>query len=186
MMLVSKKDSGDQKLARSFAKQHRTCRAYGFRKDVIEKRQATIQKQMHRTIEALKGYMVKLEENARQWQPSFDPHLLSYAMDECVKKGQKRLRDEFDYKRKMITINMNDHYLIHSFYELQPTKEQVSSKRKRRSAERSFQHIFLFDLDRCNEKDMANDSGCFSNERKRRNSSKTYLSPTITVSYGSI
>ena len=122
-------------LARSFAKQHRTRRAYGIQKHVIEKRQMTIQNQMYRTIEALQGYMVKLEENARQWQPSLDSHVLSHAMDECVKKGQKRLRDEFDYKKKMITINMNDHYLIHSFYELQPTKEQVTSKRKRRSAE---------------------------------------------------
>ena len=114
-------------LARAFAKQHRTCRAYGLQKHTIEKRQATIQNQMQRTIEALQGSLEQLEENAQQWQPSFDPHIIAYAIDECVKNGQKRLRDEFEYKKKVLVINMDDHYLIHSFYELQPTKDQVSS-----------------------------------------------------------
>ena len=47
-------------------------------------------------------------------------------MDECVKKGQKRLVEEFNYKKKMIVINLNDHYLIRSFYYLQPNEESVS------------------------------------------------------------
>ncbi|CAF2794300.1 unnamed protein product [Rotaria sp. Silwood2] len=114
-------------LARAFAKQHRTCRAYGLQKHTIEKRQTTLQNQMQHTIEALQRSLEQLEENAQQWQPSFDPHIIAYAIDECVKNGQKRLRDEFEYKKKMLVINMDDHYLIHSFYELQPTKEQVSS-----------------------------------------------------------
>ena len=46
----------------------------------------------------------------------FDPNILSHALDEYVTKGQKQLKVEFDYKRKMIVINSNDHSIILSFY----------------------------------------------------------------------
>ena len=83
--------------------------------------------EFHRKIETLQKCLLQLEENARRWQPSVDPHLLSYAIDEFVKHKQKRLRKAFDYKKKMLTINASDHYLIRSFYGLQPNKEQVRS-----------------------------------------------------------
>ena len=83
--------------------------------------------QIHRTIQELQQYLLKLEENVRQYQPSFHPNIFfSHAIDEYVKKGQKRLKEEFDYKKKMIGIDSNDHYLIRSFYDLQPNEEQVS------------------------------------------------------------
>ena len=56
--------------------------------------------QIHRNIHELQQYLVKLEENARQWQPSFDPNILSHAIDEYVKRGQKRLVEDFNYKKK--------------------------------------------------------------------------------------
>ena len=117
-------------LLKSYAKEHNTCRAYSCLKHVIEKRQKLIMKQIHRTIQELQQYLLKLEANARQWQPSFDPNIFSHAIDEYVKKGQKRLKEEFDYKKKMIGIDSNDHYLIRSCYDLQPNQEQVSSERK--------------------------------------------------------
>jgi hypothetical protein len=114
-------------LLNNYAKQHNSCRAYGYLKHVIEKRQKSIMNQIHRTIGELQQYLLKLEEHARQWQPSFDANILSCAMDEYVKKGQQRFIEEFNYKKKMIVINSNDHYLIRSFYYLQPNEEQVSS-----------------------------------------------------------
>ena len=112
-------------LLNNYAKQHNTCRAYSYLKHVIEKRQKSIVNQIHRIIDELQQYLLKLEEYARQWQPSFDANILSRAMDECVKKGQQRLVEEFNYKKKMIVMNSNDHYLIRSFYYLQPNEEQV-------------------------------------------------------------
>ena len=112
-------------LLNNYAKQHNTCRAYSYLKHVIEKRQKSIVNQIHRIIDELQQYLLKLEEYARQWQPSFDANILSHAMDECVKKGQQRLVEEFNYKKKMIVMNSNDHYLIRSFYYLQPNEEQV-------------------------------------------------------------
>ena len=116
-------------LARSYAKQHRVCRTYSFTKNIIEEQQLTVRNKLQRNVEALQEYLLQLGTNARQWQPSVDPHLLSYAIEEFVQQGQKRLRDEFDYKKKMLNINATDHYLIRSFYWCKPNQEQVSSRR---------------------------------------------------------
>lgn len=116
-------------LTRSYAKQHRVCRTYSFTKNIIEERQKTAEDELHRNVEVLQKHLVQLEINAQQWQPSIDSHLLSCAIDEFVQYGQRRLRDEYDYKKKMLQINAMDHYLIRSFYSLQPDEEQVSLQR---------------------------------------------------------
>ena len=118
-------------LARSYARQHRICRAYSFTKNIIEERQRVAETGILRNTEALQKHRMQLDVDAPQWQPSIDPHLLSSAIDKFVHQGQKRLRDEFDYKKKMLNINATDHYLLRSFYWLQPNKEQVSSQRKK-------------------------------------------------------
>lgn len=116
-------------LARSYANQHRVCDAYSFTKDIIEEQQLMTRNKLQRKVEVLQEYLLQLGTNARQWQPSVDPHLLSYAIDEFVQHGQKRLRDEFDYKKKMLQMNATDHYLLRSFYWFKPNQEQVSSHR---------------------------------------------------------
>jgi len=45
--------------------------------------------------------------------------------NEYVKNGQRRLCQEFDYRRNMLKFDSNDHYLIRKFYDLQPNNEQV-------------------------------------------------------------
>jgi hypothetical protein len=42
-----------------------------------------------------------------------------------ILKGQSRLRQEFDYRRKILEFDSNDRHLIKKFYDLQPNKEQV-------------------------------------------------------------
>ena len=124
---VSMKEGGEwaPKLSLSHAKQLHTCRTYGFPKHIIEARQKTIQHQLQRTTNELQQHLRKLEENAKQWQPSVDANMLSDAIDECVRNGQQRLRQEFDYKRKMLELDSNDHHLIRQFYDLRPHEEQV-------------------------------------------------------------
>jgi len=115
------------RVSKSYAKQHHTCRTYGFPKHVIEKRQQTIKNQLDRTINELQEYLTKLEQNSQQWQPPFDPNLISHAINECVKKGQQRLREEFEYRRKILELDSNDRHLITKFYQIQPSEEQVCS-----------------------------------------------------------
>ena len=106
----SKEGMWGVEVSRSFAKQHRTCRTYSFHKHVIEQRQMTVKEEIHRKCEAFQECLIKVEEHAREWEPSFDRNLLPHAIDEFVKHGQKRLRDEFDYKKKIFVLNATDHY----------------------------------------------------------------------------
>ena len=69
--------------------------------------------------------MIQLNISTNQWQPSIDSNMLSDIINECVKKGQQRLRQEFDYRRKMLEFDSNDRHLITKFYQLQPNDEQV-------------------------------------------------------------
>ncbi|CAF1627864.1 unnamed protein product, partial [Rotaria magnacalcarata] len=51
--------------------------------------------------------------------------ILSNAINECVKNAQQRLRKEFDYKKKMLSLNSSDHHFIRKFYDLKPNEEQI-------------------------------------------------------------
>lgn len=113
------------RLAKSLAKQLHTCVTYGYPKHIIEKRQRTIQRQIEHTATELNQRLIELLILAQQWQPSIDLNLLSIAMNECVKSSQKRLRQEFDYRRKMLELDAHDHHFISKFYDSQPNEEQV-------------------------------------------------------------
>ncbi|CAF3146869.1 unnamed protein product [Rotaria sp. Silwood2] len=78
-------------VSKSFAKQHHTCRTYGFRKHIIEQRLQTIARQFQRTINELQQYITQLEHNAEQWQPYIHPATLSNAINACVQSAQQRL-----------------------------------------------------------------------------------------------
>ena len=84
-----------------------------------------IVQQMQRTTNEFNQYLVQLNTWTSQCQPPIDSNILSNAIIECVNKGQQRLRQEFDYKKKMLELNSNDHDLINKVYELQPNEEQL-------------------------------------------------------------
>ena len=122
-----------RRLSKSDAKLLHTCHKYNLPKQAIEKRQQRIAHQIQRLTNELNGYRMKLNTwtttttttTTTQCPPVFDPNILSNAIDGCVRKGQQRLRQEFDYKKKMLELNAIDHHLIHKVYDLQPTEEQV-------------------------------------------------------------
>ena len=116
--------------ARSYARQHRVCRAYSFKKPIIEQGLMMAKTELHRNLEVLQKCMLQLETNATHWQPTIDHGLLSYAIDELVQQEQKRLRQEFEYKKKMLEKDAKDHYLIRSFYWIKPNQEQISLAKK--------------------------------------------------------
>ena len=121
----AKEDVWTSRLPKSFAKQHHTCRTYGFPKHIIEKRQNEANQQLKQAIDTLQQYLTELEKSVQQWQSSIHSAILSNAINECVKSAQRRLRQEFDYKKKMLVFNCNDHQWIKQFYDLQPSVDQV-------------------------------------------------------------
>ncbi|CAF4147799.1 unnamed protein product, partial [Rotaria sordida] len=123
--LGMKENKWAPRVSKSFAKQHHTCRTYGFRKHIVEQRLQTITQQFQRTINELQQYILQSEQNVKHWQPYIHPAILSNAIHECVKSAQQRLRQEFDYKKKMLALDSNDHSLITKFYDLKPNEEQI-------------------------------------------------------------
>ena len=55
------------RVSKSFAKQHHTCRTYGFQKYIIEKRQNEINQQFKQAIDSVQQYIIELEQNVHQW-----------------------------------------------------------------------------------------------------------------------
>ncbi|CAM4767668.1 unnamed protein product [Rotaria magnacalcarata] len=119
-----------QKISKSAAQQHRTCRASGLPQSIVEQRQQTIARQLQHVTNELKNCTIKLNNDAQHWQPPMDPTILLDAINELVKRAQRRLRQEFDYKKQMLVLDSNDHHLITKFYELKPNQEQTHLARK--------------------------------------------------------
>ena len=117
------------RVSKSFVKQHHTCRSNGFAKHIIAKRHNKINQQFKQAIDSVQQYIIELEQNVQQWQSSIHPAILSNAINECVKNAQRRLRQAFDYKKKILTFNCNDHHWIKQFYHIQSSQEQVLWKR---------------------------------------------------------
>ena len=93
----------------------------------VRKRQQAIQKK-------LEGAAIKLNEHLQQPLPlllnpsesaSHAVNNLSVAVLSFVHKGQQRLRDGFKRKEAALKLEVNDIRLVQSFWELQPTEEQV-------------------------------------------------------------
>ncbi|CAF3315055.1 unnamed protein product [Rotaria sp. Silwood2] len=116
-------------VSKSFARKHHTCRTYGFPKEVVEEKLKSFIEQRQHMVYELQEYLIRLEQNSKDWQPYINPIMLSVAINECVNSGQKRLREKFDYKRKILIFDSTDRKLIAKFYELLPTVEQTQLAR---------------------------------------------------------
>ncbi|CAF3327482.1 unnamed protein product [Rotaria socialis] len=126
----TKEDVWRRKITKSAAKQHRTCRSYGLPKHIVEERQKAITRQIQHGINELQKYAIQLQNDLQQWQPSVDLNILSTAINKLVMSAQRRLRQEFDYKTRMLVFNSNDHHLITKFYNLRPDEEQIYITKK--------------------------------------------------------
>ncbi|CAF3394550.1 unnamed protein product [Rotaria socialis] len=123
--ISSKDNNWESKITKRFARQHNTCRMYRPQRSYIQERQATIAHQKERIGNQLQEYLTKLLNNIEQWQPSIDGTLLSHAINECVRHSQHRLKEEFEYKKEMLTLDWTDHRLLVKFYELKPNEELI-------------------------------------------------------------
>ena len=115
-------------LSKLFAKQHHTCHSCGFAKHIVEERQKLITQQRTQVATELGRVSMQLQSEARNWQPAVDMNILSDAINRCVIRAQRRLREEFVYKKAIIVFDSNDHQSIQKFYDSHPNGEQVSSK----------------------------------------------------------
>ncbi|CAF1518239.1 unnamed protein product [Rotaria sordida] len=115
----------ESKITKQFARQNSLHQIYRPKKSYIQQRLATIAKQKERIGKELQEHLAKLSNFVQHWQPPIDGYLLTNAINECVIHGQKRLKEEFQYKKEMLKLDWNDHQLLRKFYELKPNEELV-------------------------------------------------------------
>lgn len=123
---ISLKDNNwKSKITRKFAKRNNIHRRHTPSQSYIQERLTIISKQKELIRNQLQEYLTKLLKEVEQWQPSIDGTLLSHAINECVRHSQQRLKEEFEYKKEMLTLDCNDHQLLTKFYELKPNEELI-------------------------------------------------------------
>ncbi|CAF1532339.1 unnamed protein product [Rotaria sordida] len=113
------------KITKQFARQNSLHQIYRPKKSYIQQRLATIAKQKERIAKELQEHLAKLLNYVQHWQPPIDEYLLTNAIDQCVIHGQKRLKEEFQYKKEILKLDWNDHQLLKKFYELKPNEELI-------------------------------------------------------------
>jgi hypothetical protein len=123
--ISSKDNNWELTITKGYAHQHNTCQMYKPRKSFIEQRRTKIAHELQQINNELKEYLIKLQHNIAQWQPSIDFEILSHAINEYVKNGQQRLKENFNYKKEMILLDWNDLHLITKFYGLKPNEELI-------------------------------------------------------------
>jgi hypothetical protein len=112
-------------VSKNFTRKHNICRIYGRSQSCIEQRQATITHELQNIKTKLDQYKQQLAISIKQWQSSIDLYTLSLAINECVKKGQQRLKEEFDFKKEILLLDSEDRQCLTKFYNLQPNNELI-------------------------------------------------------------
>jgi len=113
------------RISKQIAREHNTCQMVGQPQHFVEQRLKTIERQMQQVVNELQHNFTKLSLWTQQCQPPIDVNLISEVINKCVENGQKRLRNEFEYKKTMLQCDYDDHQAITRFYVLNPNEEQV-------------------------------------------------------------
>jgi hypothetical protein len=86
-----------------------------------------IQKQLqliHNTIASFeKEILLKIEQHTAC---SSEMKVLLSMINTFVHEHQQKARNEFEYKRQILILDATDHCLVQTFFNLKPTKSQVS------------------------------------------------------------
>ena len=113
------------RIMKHVAREHNTCVTYGRPAKLITQRRKTIEHQLMRSMSDLQEQLVSLPKWTDDVTPSISSNFLSTAIESLVRKGQHRLRNEFEHKQAMLKWDAQDHQCITAFYALHPNDEQV-------------------------------------------------------------
>ena len=115
------------RVLKKWAKDNSICYTYGRSSTFIEQRRKKIAQQLLQAENILKEFE---EQPLSKWisesgDPPLDLQLMSSVVTAFVRKGQQKLRRQFEQNKQMLTLDSKDHHLVQSFYELKPNEQQV-------------------------------------------------------------
>jgi hypothetical protein len=115
------------RVSKKWAKLNSIGHAYGRSAALIEQRRIKIQQQLLQAGNTLKEFG---DQNLPVWisqnSPPFDLQAMSTVITAYVRKGQHKLRQQFEHRRRLLIFDATDHRLVQAFYDVMPSQEQVS------------------------------------------------------------
>ncbi|CAF4722256.1 unnamed protein product, partial [Rotaria sp. Silwood2] len=103
---------------------------YGRSKNLIVQRLKKIQQQLQQSSEALQNFGNQpLPRCLSEMNPPLDFTKMSAMVTALVRKGQHKLKQQFEHNKKMLTLDSTDHRLVKNVHDLKPNKQQIRSIR---------------------------------------------------------
>ncbi|CAF3842546.1 unnamed protein product, partial [Rotaria sp. Silwood1] len=103
---------------------------YGRSKTLIVQRLQTIQRQLQQASQALQDFGKQpFPQCLSEMNPPLDFTTLSAMVTAVVHKGQHKLKQQFEYNKKMLKLDSTDHLFIKNVYDFKPNKQQIRSIR---------------------------------------------------------
>ncbi|CAF1367817.1 unnamed protein product [Rotaria sp. Silwood1] len=103
---------------------------YGRSKTLILQRLKTIQRQLQQASQALQNFGNQpLPQCISELNPPLDFTKLNAIVTAVVRKGQHKLKQQFEHNKKMLMLDSTDHRLVQNVYDLKPSQQQLRSIR---------------------------------------------------------
>ncbi|CAF0984954.1 unnamed protein product [Rotaria sp. Silwood1] len=103
---------------------------YGRSKTVIVQRLTTLQQQLQEASQALQEFgNPSLPQCLSEMNHPLDITTMSAMITAVVGKGQHKLKQQFEYNKKMLKLDSTDHRSVQYVYDLKPNKQQIRSIR---------------------------------------------------------
>ncbi|CAF4730519.1 unnamed protein product, partial [Rotaria sp. Silwood1] len=99
---------------------------YGRSKTLIIQRLKTIARQIQQASQALQNFGNQpLPQCISELNPPLDFTNLNAIVTAVVRKGQHKLKQQFEHNKKMLILDSTDHHLVQQVYDLKPNKQQI-------------------------------------------------------------
>ncbi|CAF3437009.1 unnamed protein product [Rotaria sp. Silwood2] len=103
---------------------------YGRSKTLIVQRLQTIQRQLQQASQGLQDFGKQpFPQCLSEMNPPLDFTTLSAMVTAVVRKGQHKLKQQFEYNKKMLKLDSTDHLFEKNVYDFKPNKQQIRSIR---------------------------------------------------------
>ncbi|CAF1529434.1 unnamed protein product, partial [Rotaria sordida] len=103
---------------------------YGRSKTLIIQRLKAIQRQLQQASQALQQFGNQpLPQCLSEMNPPLDFEKISAMVTAVVRKGQHKLKQQFEHNKKMLKLDSTDHRLVQHVYDCKPNKQQIRSIR---------------------------------------------------------
>ena len=105
---------------------------YGRSKKLIEQRLKTIARQYQEALQQLEQHAnQQLPQCMSEMNPPFDFQSMLTMVIALVRKGQHKLKQQYEHNKKMLIFDSTDHRLVQTVYDYKPNTQQIRSFRNR-------------------------------------------------------